>query len=572
MSSESISQIGTNFGSDGNISKSFLGNLDNSTDKILFTVVLETTFTSSIDFKLYRHDTITNNWDQVGIIEIPSSTKINDWLINYDSTDDILYIFFIDNENLYTHIIPDISLISVGPLITYNYNTLNNRNFLSLNSTSVGSRYFIIKNESSNNIYIIYTRNVGNNGFRFNIIANSYSYSSGNVPNFNNSKQYNGTIINMHFEKLTDTSLIIQYLDIDLTAPNLDYDVIISSFIESNNMTVMYTDSFGALNNLGNIVPSNNIDEAIPINTLGVQNFNNIVIKRNSLTRLSFSFPNNNFITSNTQTITSNENNISSVDPKYTIMDIITYKGKTAALFRSGTELALFEILDRNTQSPQFSTNPIITLQTNNSMDNTFFPSSSLASRIHNIIATEDRQGINKDEFIISNTSSGISNIYTYTGSLNCLLEGSQILTPSGFVDIESLNNNDEIISSSGKVIKIKQITKTVTSKTETLCMIPKNMFNNTEDVFLSEYHAFWNTLENKLTRPIDLKAEGKLDLSYDIQKDKITYYHIELFDKINDMINVSGLFVEGDKQYHGQDCCFDIRNKNKEFIDTYKK
>ena len=191
---------------------------------------------------------------------------------------------------------------------------------------------------------------------------------------------------------------------------------------------------------------------------------------------------------------------------------------------------------------------------------------------------TANPTGPNEEEYIIITTFENGPVTTTLpvslSGSLTCLLEDSLVLTPSGYKKIQYLKNGDEIISGDNfdndnkRTIKIKSISKTTTSNKSSLCKIPKGMFNNNEDVYMSGYHAIFDIKTKQFIRPIDMNNYS--DLLVESEKDRIKYYHIELHDKVMDTFVVSGMVVEGDKQFHGYNYSYNERNNNKDFINLF--
>jgi surface protein len=132
-------------------------------------------------------------------------------------------------------------------------------------------------------------------------------------------------------------------------------------------------------------------------------------------------------------------------------------------------------------------------------------------------------------------------------GEVSCFLGMTKILTPNGYMEIKYLKNNDEIISGSGNIIKIKKVRKTITSDLSSLCRLPKGFLGCNEETYVSKYHAIFNPSMRRFVRPQELKQYDIMCNNY--EKNIITYYNLELFDKKNDTFIANGMIVEGDNQ-----------------------
>jgi hypothetical protein len=171
-----------------------------------------------------------------------------------------------------------------------------------------------------------------------------------------------------------------------------------------------------------------------------------------------------------------------------------------------------------------------------------------------------------------------ITKVTSITGELTCLLGDSLVLTPNGYKKIETLRNNDLIISGDSlnkpkdeqRIIKIKNVSKTTTTKTDSLCKIPKGLYNNTEDIYLTSYHAIFDTIKKQFIRPIDLPKEELNKLLVKTDKERLTYYNLELYDKVKDTFVVSGMIVEGNRQFYKTGYSFEDRNKMDEFLELF--
>jgi surface protein len=135
--------------------------------------------------------------------------------------------------------------------------------------------------------------------------------------------------------------------------------------------------------------------------------------------------------------------------------------------------------------------------------------------------------------------------ITSITGEVACFGEGTKILTTSGYVNIEDLTRNDNLISGDNRVIEIKALTKVRVTK-DNLVKIKKGLYNSFEDTYVSKYHALFNKNRSRFEIPIERKDYGQIKINSD---EITTLYNIELFDKVNDTYVANGIIVEGDRQ-----------------------
>ena len=258
-----------------------------------------------------------------------------------------------------------------------------------------------------------------------------------------------------------------------------------------------------------------------------------------------------NLITFSNSTNISNDPNISS------IVVIPTNSSSTNTFFN---ELSIYEIIFNGSEAIQLKIVP-----DSNIVDD---PSTRVIST--DIIGNINSQG--RPEYLHvslvspDNTNTRSVNLVSITGEVSCFLGETNILTPTGYVKIKDLKNNDEIISGSGNIIKIKSTRKTTTSDLSTLCKIPSGMFGSIEDTYVSKYHAIFDHNIKKFIRPMNVKEQN---LKYDnYESDTIVYYNLELFDKVNDTYVANGMIVEGDKQKGEYD--FRRRNTNRKLIKSF--
>ena len=141
--------------------------------------------------------------------------------------------------------------------------------------------------------------------------------------------------------------------------------------------------------------------------------------------------------------------------------------------------------------------------------------------------------------------------LYTFTspaGGINCLLQGTKVLTPNGEVNIENLNVGDEVMTSNNEVRKITEITKNTIISGDSLYKINKNSIQEnmpSEDLYLSGGHAI--KVDGKLFHPFHNKVSFT-------EKCEIpsfcNFYHLRL-EKPEDMFYANGVEVESLCDHH---------------------
>ena len=164
----------------------------------------------------------------------------------------------------------------------------------------------------------------------------------------------------------------------------------------------------------------------------------------------------------------------------------------------------------------------------------------------------------------VNNNSKNIG-FFILGGEISCFLGETKILTTEGEVRIDNLTHNHKLISGDGRIIDIKAIKTINTKNNNTLCKIPKGLFNSNEDTYLSKYHAIFNGRRFITLQKKQIYEKYKVE-TYDY----ITYYNIELFDKMNDTFIANNIIVEGNNQKGKFD--YMNRNRNIELMDILKK
>lgn len=134
----------------------------------------------------------------------------------------------------------------------------------------------------------------------------------------------------------------------------------------------------------------------------------------------------------------------------------------------------------------------------------------------------------------------------TYTpgdAPVRCLVAGTRIVTPSGYVPVEKLATGDMIVTAAGKVVPIKMLTQNVpvTSTGTAPYVIKRGAFGSSPkaDVTLSPLHAIqvrrgvWEIPKYAAERypGVQQKAVGE----------PVTYYHVETPDYFRDNLLIEG-------------------------------
>jgi hypothetical protein len=128
--------------------------------------------------------------------------------------------------------------------------------------------------------------------------------------------------------------------------------------------------------------------------------------------------------------------------------------------------------------------------------------------------------------------------------SIPCLVAGTRIATPSGYLPVEQLKSGDKVVTAAGKVVPIKMFQRTipVTTTATAPYVIQKGAFgsqNPKADVTLSPLHAIqvrrgvWEIPKYAATRypGVHQKVVGE----------SVTYYHVETPDYFHDNLLIEG-------------------------------
>lgn len=137
------------------------------------------------------------------------------------------------------------------------------------------------------------------------------------------------------------------------------------------------------------------------------------------------------------------------------------------------------------------------------------------------------------------------SNAFEYSSGtfFNCITEDTDILTPSGYVNVQLLADGCEVINDRGKKVKIKSIQTSIIrgNQKNNPYIIKKNSIEHNYpscDVKISGEHLI--KYKNQWISP------AKCDcFEQDESKEYITYYHIELEDYEDNLVVSGGLIIE---------------------------
>lgn len=156
--------------------------------------------------------------------------------------------------------------------------------------------------------------------------------------------------------------------------------------------------------------------------------------------------------------------------------------------------------------------------------------------------------------------SVGTRGLNAFLQQVACFTAGSLILTPNGYKNVEDFKDDDEVLTSDGKIVPVNVYTTTLVTTVETA---PYRILANTfeegvpkNDLCLSPYHAI-KIGKDMWQVPIRAAEIYKSKISqYDVAKE-ITYYHLETPNYMSDHLICDGTVVES---YAGDQ----MLNKNK--------
>lgn len=154
---------------------------------------------------------------------------------------------------------------------------------------------------------------------------------------------------------------------------------------------------------------------------------------------------------------------------------------------------------------------------------------------------------ISSYDFAINyDTGSSTNPVNSYTVSqpsnINCLLEGTKILTSQGYKLIEDIKLDDLIITGDDRIVKILGIhTTTLFAKDDETIpyVVKKGQYGAIDDLYLSKHHCL--LIDNDY---YDVPYRIGLELS-DIKYKVINYYHLETENYLYDTMIANGVIVE---------------------------
>lgn len=136
--------------------------------------------------------------------------------------------------------------------------------------------------------------------------------------------------------------------------------------------------------------------------------------------------------------------------------------------------------------------------------------------------------------------------ITVYPNPTPCFLEGTEILTPNGYINIKNLNDGDDIIvniCNEQKIDKIKKIIKHKSNTKDVYC-ISKDFLSLNNDLYITGGHAI--KINNKYRHVKCLFCDQHNQIKKCCDSDEvIMYYHIQLNTWEYVFIIANGLEVE---------------------------
>lgn len=171
---------------------------------------------------------------------------------------------------------------------------------------------------------------------------------------------------------------------------------------------------------------------------------------------------------------------------------------------------------------------------------------------------------VNYNASFYTTTTGSTGSMYSIqTSTLACLLKGTKILTPIGYIPIEKLKKGDKILTHNFKVKEILEIYESVVYPMSDFlpCIIPKGKFNAFEDLYLSPHHGI--LIGKKFHCAKDLETERyKTD-------ELLHYFHIRTEDYFKDTLVANGVVVE---TYNGNNLDEEYFVKYKLFTDKFNQ
>lgn len=133
----------------------------------------------------------------------------------------------------------------------------------------------------------------------------------------------------------------------------------------------------------------------------------------------------------------------------------------------------------------------------------------------------------------------------TYTYTTVCFNQGTNILTPTGYKLIETLNENDEILTGENNIVKIKSVINFSTSINNNLFCLKKDSIDiniPNQDLYMSGHHAI--KIKNEFHHIKCLYKNSEYGVKK-IDNIKPKYYHIQLDNWFDHTIVANGIHSE---------------------------
>jgi len=127
----------------------------------------------------------------------------------------------------------------------------------------------------------------------------------------------------------------------------------------------------------------------------------------------------------------------------------------------------------------------------------------------------------------------------------HCLLKGTRVKTPRGYVEIEKIKVGDSIISNLNLSVKVIEVGKWICSKksedlVSKMYKIPAGKLGAKEDVYLSYYHRI--LINDRLDLPVNMGLE-EVDRNKIVEEDvnRYTVYNLRVEKGENNLLVVNG-------------------------------
>lgn len=143
--------------------------------------------------------------------------------------------------------------------------------------------------------------------------------------------------------------------------------------------------------------------------------------------------------------------------------------------------------------------------------------------------------------FGINGVTTGTTYITAVENAINCILKGTKILTQCGYKLVEDLVEDDNLITSDSRIIKIIRIKHSyvIPNQETNPFLIKKGEYSAIEDLYISKGHAIFHCDEFIYPNELGIiQIKNKDNTPY-------SYYHIETEDYLKDTIVANGVILE---------------------------